>query len=269
MSRACRSAFTCRTASLVAACAWALLAGLAAPALAQEDGEDAAASAEVTLDVGTNYVWRGLRLSSGVVSQFAANAWFKGVSLGLWSNYDPNEYPKDSGSRKRITETDLTASYSHAWGRGTLTGGLIYYGLHGAPDTTELLVGYGLTAPLNPAATLYVDVGEGDGAFLLLEASHSLAVSERVPLDVGAEAGFDMNNKVMGTDEEGRGFTGFYHAELWAETSVGLGRGFAVAGRLAVSFPLGTRAGDMIASSSYDGATRTCVYGSVGITAGF
>lgn len=253
------------------AAALALAVWLAAPAAAQEEptGEAGAASGDVSFDLGSHYVWRGLRLSRGLVSQAEIDAEYKGFGAGIWSNYDPHEYPLESGSRRQVTETDVTVWYGRSWGPGALTGGVVYYAQRGGPDTTELFVAYELGVPLSPSATLYVDVDEGDGGFLLLAAAHSLPVSAALALEVGVEAGFNLKNGAMGTDEHDRAFAGPYHAEAWTGTSIPLGRGLSLSPRLAVSFPLSRRAGDAMAWSGYDGETRTCVYGSVGVSASF
>ncbi|HSK07936.1 MAG TPA: hypothetical protein VK911_00035 [Vicinamibacterales bacterium] len=239
------------------------------PVFAQDETAGSRASAEVSLGLGSRYVWRGMRLSEGIVSQVAIDVGFHGLGVGFWTNFDPREYPVDSGSRRRITETDVTFSYGRPLRGGVLSGGLVYYGQRGVPGTSELFVAYEMEAPLGPSAALYVDADEGDGAFVVLSAGRSMALSEAVALEVGVEAGVNLKNKVMGTDEEGRGFAGLYHAEVGAGTSIPIGRGAAVTSRLAVSVPLGRRAGDAIAASSYDAATRRCVYGSVGLTVAF
>jgi hypothetical protein len=250
----------------------ALLFGSVPPCWPQEPGEagDArAGSASVAVDVGSRYVWRGIRLSAGIVSQLAIDAEWRGLGVGVWSNYDPRENPIDSGSRRRVTETDLTVSYARAWGRGTLTGGAIYYGLRDSSDTSELFLAYQLDAPLAPSATLFLDVDEGDGAFLLLGAAHPVALTDAVSLEAGVEAGLNLGNALVASDEEGRSFAGPYHAEVWAGTSIPIGGRLALVSRLALTFPLGRRAADAIAASSYDGLTRTCAYGSVGMTLAF
>ncbi len=262
---------------LAAALILMLTVCVAPPAFGQ-DGEHAAGavsgaagavSGEVSIDLGSHYVWRGLRLSHGLVSQAAIDAEFGRWGAGIWSNYDPHEYPIESGSRRQVTETDVTLWYGRPWGPGVATGGLVYYGQRGGPDTTELFVAYELDVPFAPSATLYADVDEGDGAFLVLAATHSLGIAGSIALDLGVEAGLNLKNSAMATDEEGAAFVGPYHAEIWTGGSIPLGRGLSLTPRLAVTFPLGHRAGDAIAWSGYDGETRTCVYGSVGVTAGF
>lgn len=254
---------------LVLLTALALLLCPANLASAQEDGRGERAAAEVAIDLGSHYVWRGLRLSEGLVSQASLDWQYRGFGIGVWSNYDPREYPIESGSRRRITETDVTLWYGGTWGPGRATGGLIYYAQRAAPDTTELFAGYEFDLPLAPSATLFVDVHEGDGAFLLLAVGHSVGLSDAAALDLGLEAGFNLGNATMGTGEDGGLFSGPYHAEIWAGSSVALGRGLALVPRLAVSLPLSRRAGDAIAWASDDGETRTCVYASLGLTAAF
>lgn len=249
----------------------ALVVSLAGPALGQESErrDSGEVSGEVSLDLGSHYAWRGLRLSRGLVSQAEMEAEYRGFGAGIWSNYDPHEYPIESGSRRRVTEADLTLWYGRSWGPGTATGGIVHYAQRGGPDTTELFVAYELDVPLSPSATLFLDVDQGDGGFLVLAAAHAIPIAGSTAVELGVEAGANLGNAAMGTDEKGSAFVGPYHAEIWTGTSIPFWRGLSLSPRLAVSFPLSHRAGDAIAWSGYDGETRTFVYGSVGISATF
>ena len=251
--------------------AWAatILLAAGASAFAQDDPGESPATGEITVDIGNAYVWRGQRLSRGAVAQFVLAGEFRGFAASVWSNFDPSEYPRGSGSRSNFTETDLALSYGRPVGRGTLTGGFVYYGLRGERDTSELFVGYELDLPLRPSATLYVDADEGKGAFLILGADESLTLTRGVSLDLQFEAGFNFRNAVMGEDAEGLPFTAPYHAELSAFTTVPLWRGLALSVGLGFSTPLSARAAEAIASASYSENTRSSVYGSFGLTASF
>ena len=251
--------------------AWALTV-LLVPcpiALAQDDPGDARLTGEITFDVGSAYVWRGQRLSRGTVAQFVLAGEFRGFAASVWSNYDPSEYPRGSGSRRTITESDLSLSFGGPVGRGMLTGGFVYYSLRGERDTSELFVGYELDLPLQPSAMLYVDADEGKGAFLVLGAGKLLALPGGVSVDLQFEAGFNFRNAVMGENADGHPFAAPYHAEMSGFTTIPLWRGLALSVGLGFSTPLSSRASDAIAAASYSEHARSSVYGSIGVTASF
>jgi len=251
--------------------AWAATILLAAgvSTFAQDDPGESPATGEITVDIGNAYVWRGQRLSRGAVAQFVLAGEFRGFAASVWSNFDPSEYPRGSGSRRTFTETDLSLSYGRPVGRGTLTGGFVYYSLRGGRDTSELFVGYELDLPLRPSATLYVDADEGKGAFLILGADESLTFTRGVSLDLQVEVGFNLRNRVMGEDAEGRPFSAPYHAGLSGLATIPIWRGLALTAGLGFSVPLSGRASEAIASASYSENTRSAAFGSLGLTASF
>jgi hypothetical protein len=69
--------------------AFALCAAVAAPAAAQDPTPDRtpAASGSATADLLSHFVWRGLRLSDGVVLQPSAGVETHGFGVNLWWNF--------------------------------------------------------------------------------------------------------------------------------------------------------------------------------------
>ncbi len=248
----------------------ALLLTAAAPGLAQEETPpELGASGEATFDVVSTYAWRGMHLSRGPVVQALIAGESRGFAANLWWNFDPGEYPAGSGSRRRITEADITLSYARDAGRGTLTGGLVYYALRDAPDTSELFIGYEFDVALSPSATLYVDPDEGKGAFVLAGLGRSVDLPRRVSLDLEAEVGFNLGNRVMGTTADGRRWSGAFHCEMSASGKIPISRSLAITSSVGVSLPLSRRAADAIAAASYDGVTSRFAFASLGLTAAF
>jgi len=69
--------------------AFAFCVSVAAPAAAQDPTPERApaVSSSVTADLLSHYVWRGLRLSDGVVLQPSAGVETHGFGVNLWWNF--------------------------------------------------------------------------------------------------------------------------------------------------------------------------------------
>jgi hypothetical protein len=79
--------------------AFALCATVAAPAAAQDPTPERtpAVSGSVTADLLSHYVWRGLRLSDGVVLQPSAGFETHGFAVNLWWNLAASSSSPGSG----------------------------------------------------------------------------------------------------------------------------------------------------------------------------
>jgi len=164
----------------------------------------------------------------------------------------------------------VTLAYTRALGGATaFSGGLVYYGNRGAPDTTEVYASLSREMPLNPSFTFNYDVDEGDGALALLSMSQDLPLVADLSVSVSAAASYNMNHKVMGTLANGEAFAGFYHGELGLSLSAALGRRLTLAPRVLWSFPLTDRARQAMEGASYDGRTSSLVSGGIGVVIEF
>lgn len=259
---------------LSAACALALSLA-AAPRAAH--AEETAVEGSFSTAFATRYAWRGQTLSKGLVAQPTATVTLGGFSANFWSNVD-----LDSGEAGDdgivMNETDVTLSYTVAIGKVSLTGSFTHYdfdGVAGATaaetttgyDTQEVSLAAAVETLLNPSLTLSYDIDEGDGAFAVL------AVSQEIPagplsLSAGGSVGFNLGNKTMGTDADGKDFTGLYYGEVSLATSIPLFGKVSLEPRIAYAAALGSDGKNAVSDLSVDGK-KEIFYGSIAVTAAF
>jgi hypothetical protein len=148
---------------------------------------------EVTADYFSKYVWRGQNLDDESVFQPSFSASYKGLTASIWGNF---EMTSANGNSGEFTEIDYSIDYS-----GTFLGikgvgysvGMIYYDFPSTDfeGTSEVYWGFSFDLPLTPSITVYHDVDEVDGSYVLLGFGHSI---ERIAelnsdLPVGVEIG--------------------------------------------------------------------------------
>jgi len=213
-----------------------------------------------SVDLMSNYVWRGQKLSNSWVIQPSVGITYGGFGTNLWANYDTdlNEH----------TETDLTLDYNFSVDKFSFDAGYIYYALDGTDDTQELYLSVGYDLLLSPTLTIYYDFDEGNGAFIVASIGHSFDLGKNIPLEVGASASYNINNKVMGFDEDGDDFSNFYNAELSSSVSISITKALSVTPKIAYSFPLSNDAKEAISSISDDG-DKDIFYGGINLTLSF
>ncbi|GBE00469.1 bacterial protein of unknown function [bacterium BMS3Abin07] len=221
-----------------------------------------ATSGSASVDIMSNYVWRGIKLSNSYVVQPSVGITYGGFGANLWSNWD-----SDFNNNAELTETDLTLDYSYSIDRLSLDAGYIYYGLEGASDTQEIYVSAGYDVLLSPSLTLYYDYDEGKGAFAVASVGHTLEFG-KIALNLGASASYNFNNLVMGTDASGNDFSNFYNGEISASASIPLNDAISVEPKIAYSFPLSNVAENAIKAMSDDGDSNI-IYGGVNLSLSF
>src|SRR4030042_1081745 len=217
-------------------------------------------SGYASVDVMSNYVWRGQKLSNSWVIQPSAGITYGSFGANIWANYDTD--------RAEATETDLTLNYSFSVNKFNFVAGYIYYALEGADDTQELYLSGGYDTLLKPTLTLYYDFDEGNGAFIVASIGHSFEVSKDIALNLGASASYNINNKVMGFDKDGKDFSNFYNAEISSSVSIPVWKAITVTPKVACSFPLSNDAKEAIKKISDDG-DKDIFYGGVNATLSF
>lgn len=218
-------------------------------------------SAEAGVDVLSNYVWRGQKLSDdkGVIQPYIDIS-FNGFGANYWANYDLEN--------SEHTETDLTLSWSTEVDRVSIGLGYINYALDGADDTQEVYFSLEYDILLTPSLTLYYDFDEGEGGFLIASVGHTFTLPREASLNLGASVSVNLGNRVMGLDSRGDEFTNFYNGELAGSVSLPIGSVVTVEPKVAWTFPLSDDAETAIESLSFDNDSST-VYGGVNISAGF
>jgi hypothetical protein len=225
-----------------------------------------------SLDFMSNYVWRGIKLSKDFVIQPALTISYAGFSMNMWSNLDTNYYGNSMDGKKfKHTETDITLNYTHSFDKLSLTGGFIYYGLEGAPDTQELYLSASYDVLLKPTLSLYYDIKEGKGGFLTASVGHSFELSKDIALNLGALVGYNLKNKVMSYEAStGKNFNNFYNAELSASVSIPLTKQISLTPKASYSIALSSDAKTAIGAMDVSGKDKKNIfYGGVNISFNF
>lgn len=225
-------------------------------------------SGYTSIDVMSNYVWRGQKLSNSWVIQPSVGITYGSFDANIWANYDSDSVIDEGDGHGEFTETDLTVSYTYSIDKLALTAGYIYYALTGTNDTQEIFISSTYDMFLNPSLTIYYDYDEGQGAFIIASIGHSFNFIKDIPLEVSTSASYNINNKVMGFDEDGNDFSNFYNAELSTSLSIQLSDVISVTPRVAYSFPLSNDAKEALSAISDDG-DRDIFYGGINLTLSF
>jgi hypothetical protein len=232
--------------------------------------EETRTSGYTSVDIMSNYVWRGQKLSNSWVIQPSVGITYGSFGANLWANYDSDKTEatgSDTGHGE-FTETDLTLNYIFSVKKFNFVAGYIYYALEGANDTQELYLSGGYDTLLKPTITLYYDFDEGNGAFIVVSIGHSFEVSKGIALNLGASASYNINNKVMGFDKDGKDFSNFYNAEISSSVSIPVWKAITVTPKVACSFPLSNDAKEAMKKISDDG-DKNIFYGGVNVTLSF
>lgn len=230
--------------------------------------EEIKTSGSASVDVFSNYVWRGQKLSNSWVIQPSVGITYGVFGASIWSNYDSDSKIDEGDSHGEFNETDLTLSYTRSTGKWTFGAGYIYYALNNANDTQEFYVSAGYDMLLQPALTVYYDFDEGNGAFILASIGHSFEIAKDTNLNFGASAGYNIKNKVMGFDKDGKDFSNFYNAELSSSLDIPIWKSLSITPKIAYSFPLSNDAKEAIRSISDDG-DKDIFYGGINISLSF
>lgn len=232
------------------------------------NADDIKTSGYASVDVMSNYVWRGQKLSNSWVVQPYVEVTYGVFGASIWANYDSDSKIDEGDGHGEFNETDVTLSYTRSLDKWTFGTGYIYYALSGANDTQELYLSVSYDTILKPTLTIYYDFDEGNGAFVQASMEHSVEVAKGINLNMGALASYNINNKVMGTDREGEDFSNFYNAELSTSLNIPVWKAITVTPKIAYSFPLSNDAKDAIMGISDDG-DRNIFYGGMNIALSF
>ena len=225
-------------------------------------------SGSASVDVMSNYVWRGQKLSNSWVVQPSAAITYGVFGANLWANYDSDSKVDEGDGHGEVSETDITLSYTRSLDKWTFGTGYIYYAFSGANDTQEIYLSASYDTLLKPTLAVYYDFDEGNGAFVQASIGHSVEVMKGINLNLGAYASYNINNKVMGPDEDGDDFSNFYNAELSSSLNIPVWKAITVTPKIAYSFPLSDDAEEALEAVSDDG-DKDIFYGGINVTLSF
>lgn len=172
-----------------------------APAAVEEPTEEKAWSASVNFDIWSEYIFRGVEISSGddvMYNPSVTFAW-NGITAYYWGAFNDS----DAGDTW-YEETDLGIDYTFSVldEKLSLTGGFLAYlyqdGISGV-DTYEIYGKASYDTFLTPTASLFWDIDEFHGGYLTFSVSHSfdvggaLGLSEPMALSIDPSAALSID----------------------------------------------------------------------------
>lgn len=226
--------------------------------------EEEKPTANVSVDILNQYVWRGFALSDhSAVIQPSITGAYKGFSINLWGNLDTDENVNfgEGTGHANWNETDLTVAYTHEI-YGGLSGnvGFIYYSLVG-DDSNEVYAGLSYTFPwFTIGMTGYREVANFPGWWAQLDLSKNIPLPCNMSLDLSASFGYMSVDK---TD-----YSALHSGQLMAALNIPIGKIFSLSPRVGYTFPLSDDAQESIRSTSWD-AKEQHVFGGLRLSAAF
>jgi hypothetical protein len=240
----------------------------ATPLFAEEEKP----SADATVSIYSDYVWRGFIFSDdSVVIQPSMTVGYKGFAMNLWANLDTDldEDEFGGGDTNKWNETDLTLSYDGSHGMFGYSLGYIYYALDGTEDSQELYAGVSLDTFLSPTLTVYNEIANYRGYYVTLDISHSFPITETLSLDLGAKASYyDADSASTAADEDGDAYDALHDGVLSASITFPINDYLSVTPELYYSFPLSDDAEDLFEASN-PGGDEDIIFGGVSMSFAF
>jgi len=152
-------------------------------------------AAEVDISLGADifdkYIWRGQSYGNRPVIQPSATIGKDGASLNVWGNM-PLLDNDPAGRNWNFNELDYTLDYSGAAGIVNYSAGFILYtfptpaSAASLNTTHEIYGSVGFDTLLSPTITAYKDIKQAGGYYVNLGIGHSLSLTEKLGLDLGA-----------------------------------------------------------------------------------
>jgi len=208
-----------------------LVGGLALVALGMGAAPAHAADAAVSFYFSNTYIWRGINFNDSGVMQMSLDAGSISVgensalSFNVWGNMDLGDFDGAVTSGD-WSEIDLTATLELP---GGFSAGYIEYLFPGGSlGTRELFVGWSKDLTISPSVTVYYDVDEVEDFYATIAVGHSIALSEKASLDLGALAGIAGEDfaAIYSGGTEG----GFYNFDVNAGISIAASETVGIAG---------------------------------------
>lgn len=224
---------------------------VASPALAALEVEGGA-----YLGYFDKYLWRGVDLSGGTpVVQGGIDLSAKGFTLSYWTNIQTKDdvVLGSEVNGGNATETDITLDYTFSpVDKLSVSVGNIWYALDGADDTKEVYLGLALDVPLSPEFKVYYDydMAKENGLFYSVAVSHSVALSDKLSLDLGALVSYNDENYSVSED-----YSDWHNYELSASLTYALTDQLSITPSFLFSSPISDEAKDAIDSEVLGGVT--------------
>lgn len=234
-------------------------------------------SGSASVDVMSNYVWRGLKLTDGYAVQPSVGITHGGFGVNIWANWDSDVGDTAAAfgtpgvkSAGEHTETDLTLNYTFSIDKLSIDLGYIYYALDSIADTQEIYVSAAYDVILSPSVTVYYDFEEGTGAYIEAAVGHSVEIQEGITLDLGASASYVIDNNIVAIDKNGKEFSDFHNGQITASLTIPITKNISIAPMIAYTTSLSDDAEDAMDFNNYSAdKDDSFVYGGINATISF
>jgi hypothetical protein len=247
--------------------------------------EEEKPTTEFTLSALSAYIWRGQQQTKdSMVIQPSATVGYKGFTANLWGNIDTNPYSTtDASYSSTWTETDLTLSYSRAFGPVTAGIGYIYYGLN-APnagaadplDSQELFISLAGNVLLTPTLTVYKEIDHYHQWYFLFGVSHSFELTKMIGLKLGGSVSYLLsddastypkyNDNAQPTTDK---YSNFHDGVISATLPITPMKYLTIAPTVSWVFPIGSDAKNEMQGRSKNGQQDNFFYGGINVSFAF
>jgi hypothetical protein len=204
-----------------------------------------------SLAVLNQYIFRGYQIGkNSVVLQPTATAEYRGFAVTFWGNVDTQEHATpnfvpDRPGQASFNEADVSLSYTHSFGKLSLTGGIWYYGTQYMDDTEELFVSATYDVITKPTLTVYRDINSFPATYYNLSLAHSIPVGRGITVDLGAAAGYLAGDCNLYKTEGGTGpvYSAFHDGMVKVGLTIPVAKDWVVQPVVQYYFPLSEEAG--------------------------
>ena len=221
-----------------------------------EQGEEKP-TASGDLALLSKYIWRGWEYTKdSVVVQPSATLAYKGFRFNVWGNLDTDVYSGANEGNSKWTETDLTFGYDTKIGMVGLGAGYIYYALDSLDDSKEVYATIGLDTFLAPTFTVYREIAAYSGWYMQVKVSQAFELPYEMKLNCSASAAYSISRtyKIVEYDDDlnptGEKFQGFQDGLVSVGLTIPFAKYFTVQPLIAYSFPLSSKADNMLRATS-------------------
>ncbi len=187
-----------------------------------------------TLDVYSQYLWRGFALDTDPVLQPGFNLSAHGFTFSFWSSWD-----FDNNDALDSDEIDYAIDYTYDFDFASVSAGHTYYEFPGTDTfSREFYAGLALNdVLLSPTVTYYYDHGDeaqggGDGHYVNLGISHSLTLIDDLDISLDLSGSVGYNEKLFIAGEGGDGL-------VRAGLTIPLAKGLTLAPSVNYAMPFG------------------------------
>jgi len=236
--------------------------------------EEEKPTADVSISLMSQYIWRGQELSrDSLIIQPSLTIGYRGFAANIWQNID-TDYWDTTDDVDNLNETDITLSYGHDFGNFALEAGYIWYSLDVADDSHEIYASATLNTLLSPTLTVYREFAHYPGTYITLGVSHSIEFPwYDMSLDLGLQGSYLISDDEGAYPEPGDSddeYSDFHDGLVSVALNVPVNKYITVTPELDWSFPLSSDAADDMQRTNAGRGGKNCFcYGGVSVSLAF